>query len=148
MLNSDLILRATKSESFSECCQSRITRQPARLNSRVVARSRSAFREILCCQYRRLSWGIRQCHRQPCQKQPSTNTAIFCLRKTKSGFPITLCLRRQPVMPRDLNIAISFNSVSLFPVDLIAAITCERLTLLNTSAIPLYVAPLTKPTVL
>ena len=74
---------------FNSCCQMRSTRQPACRNTRETKRSRALFRIIFSRQYDLLLCGGCECFRQPCQKQPSTNTASRNLGKIKSGFPNT-----------------------------------------------------------
>lgn len=135
VLNSYLILRATKFVSLRECSHNRTTRQPPRLRKRVVARSRWELRRILFFQYFRFSCGIRQCRRHPCQKQPSTNIASLYFGKTKSGFPTPRCCLRQPLIPCSRRIKINFNSVALLPFDRTAAMTADRCCFENMSAI-------------
>jgi hypothetical protein len=67
--------------------QTRSTRQPARRRKRVVAKSRILFPVSFGPQYSGREAGNRKCRGQQCQKQPSTNTASFWARKTKSGLP-------------------------------------------------------------
>ena len=100
---------------------------------------------ILPFQNARLLDGIRQCLGQPCQKQPSTNTATQEARKTKSGRTFDLvfetplpgarassrratCLR-QPVMPAARISRASRTSVSRFPRERMRLITSLRLAL-------------------
>ena len=126
MCNAEAMRETTFSGFARACSQNRSTRQPVWRSRRVVARSLAAFREIFSRQYRRLSRGIRQCHRQPCQKQPSTNTARRCFGKMKSGFPGNGQCLRQPLSPWARRIEASFNSVALLPFDRMAAMVCER----------------------
>jgi hypothetical protein len=113
----------------------RKTRQPFERRRREMCRSRVPLRAILCCQYSRFARGIRQCKRQPCQKQPSTKIATRCRRNTKSGRPGIASCRRQPESRAARRMDASLTSVSLFPRDGTAAMTCERLCFENTSAI-------------
>jgi hypothetical protein len=71
----------------------------------------------------------------PCQKHPSTNTAILSRRKTKSGLPNNCCRRRQPRIPFARNTLIMRNSVSRLPLLRICDITAERFSGVKTSAI-------------
>jgi hypothetical protein len=83
-----------------------------------------------------------QCHRHPCQKQPSTNTAISCLGKTKSGRTdtperrtfnaelttsngIRHCLRQPLILFARSNFT-NANSVFLFLLDRMRDMSCER----------------------
>ena len=70
---------------LSSCSQMRSTRQPARRNARFTRRSRAMFAANFRRQNAALPFGLVPCCGQPCQKQPSTNTASRCLWKTKSG---------------------------------------------------------------
>ena len=127
------ILRATDDDSRSECSQTLTTLQPRFRSNLDTSRSRALFREILGVQKPWRDLGIRQCQRQPCQKQPSTKTATRSRRNTKSGLPGNDCCRRQPLIPCARKMDISFNSVSLFPFERTSAITSERFLLLHTS---------------
>ena len=71
----------------TSCSQTRITLQPRRLSNRSTCLSRCRFRRILAAQNALFVFGIVPCWGQPCQKQPSTNTAILRRRKAKSGVP-------------------------------------------------------------
>src|SRR5437763_282554 len=75
VLNSEVMRVRTASGWRSAWPQKRRTRHPEALSALVMVWSRAELREILRCQYWRLSWGMRQCQRQPCQKQPSTKIA-------------------------------------------------------------------------
>jgi len=84
--------RRRRRDSFlrsNSCCQMRSTRQPVCRNTRDTKRSRALFLIIFFRQYDLLLCGDCECFRQPCQKQPSTNTASRNLGKIKSGFPNT-----------------------------------------------------------
>jgi hypothetical protein len=94
----------------------------------------------------RLFFGRVACLGHPCQKHPSTKTAVRDLRKTKSGrtanlrlpdFRITQC-RRQPVIACLRSNFASATSVSLLPRLRIRAITSDRFALLKTSDIFIY----------
>jgi len=134
-LNSEVMRAATVSGDASAWPQMRRTRQPWVRRSRVVQRSRALLRVILCCQYSRFPWGMRQCQRQPCQKQPSTKMATRWHRKTKSGWPGSGWCLRQPLMRAARRMDTSLSSVSLLPREWIAAMTCERLRFEKTSPI-------------
>jgi hypothetical protein len=69
----------------SSCSQTRTTVQPASTSTTSVSRSRVLFRSILLAQKSRFRRGTDQCSGQPCQKQPSTNTATRSTVKTTSG---------------------------------------------------------------
>ena len=71
---------------------------PDARSARETARSRCAFRASFVAQKATRVFGVRPWRGQPCQKQPSTNTATFCARKTKSGLPGSGVPRRQSVM--------------------------------------------------
>jgi hypothetical protein len=71
---------------FNAHSQMRITRQPARRKTRFTSRSRTLFADNFHRQNARLFFGLVACLGQPCQKQPSTNTASRACRKTKSTF--------------------------------------------------------------
>src|SRR6185503_3105738 len=77
---------------------------------------------------------MRQCFGQPCQKQPSMKRAKCSAGKMKSGQPGMDRCRRHPVMPADRRMTTSFSSVSRFPFERTAAITCERFVFENVSA--------------
>ena len=119
----------------SEHSQTRITRHPCARNFRVTTRSRSLFRESFSAHQRARFLGSDECFGcgQPCQKQPSTKTAIFSRRKIKSGFPNRSCPRRQPRIPFARNNAIMRNSVSRFPLPRIRDITADRFSGVKTS---------------
>ena len=59
--------------------------------------------------------GCVPCLGQPCQKQPSTKTAIRFSGKVKSGVPGKRSCLRQPLMPAFRNKHVSFSSVDLLP---------------------------------
>ena len=113
----------------------RSTVQPAARRARETARSRCAFRASFGCQYARRDEGTRPWRGQPCQKQPSTNTATFSARKTKSGLPGSGAPRRQPVMRCSRINAIKRSSVARFPRERMSDITALRFARVNTSAI-------------
>jgi hypothetical protein len=69
----------------SSCSQTRITSQPRSLSRRVVSASRSLLASIFSRQNFALAFGQVPCFGQPCQKQPSTNTAIRARRNTISA---------------------------------------------------------------
>lgn len=61
----------------SSCSQKRKTVHPASSKWRVVSTSRTAFRWSLASHQSELERGCVPCSGQPCQKQPSTNTATL-----------------------------------------------------------------------
>jgi hypothetical protein len=97
-------------------------------------RSLALLRAIFGSQYAVPDLGLRQCHRQPCQKQPSTKTAKRLRGKMKSGRPGSGECRRHPVTFAARSIAISFSSVAWFPFERISAILAERISLVSMSA--------------
>jgi hypothetical protein len=114
--------------------QMRRTVQPDARKARVTARSRCAFLASFGAQYSMREVGTRPWRGQPCQKQPSTNTATFSAGNTKSGLPGSGAPRRQPLMRCPRSSAIVRSSVSRFPRERMSDMTAERLTLVNTSA--------------
>lgn len=78
----------------SSCSQIRRTSHPALRSARFTKRSRALFAESLFRQKAALFFGWVECSGQPCQKQPSTNTANLRPRNTKSG--LVWNLRRPP----------------------------------------------------
>ena len=92
------------------------------------------LRRIFSFQNPAFVFGRVPCLGQPCQKQPSTNTATLASRNTKSGFPNSGCLLRQPVIPCNRRKAINASSVSLFPWERMRDMTSERFVLEKTSA--------------
>lgn len=96
----------------NSCSQTRTTDQPKARKARLTRRSLALFVAILSRQKAALVLGRVACRGQPCQKQPSTNTAALSLGKTKSGLtengfsrrrssvfrPLSARPRRQPVM--------------------------------------------------
>ena len=70
------------------CSQNRSTFQPSARSSRSVDLSLSMFCFNLGTQYSWLDFGIVPCSGQPCQKQPSTNTAVFNLVNAMSAWTI------------------------------------------------------------
>lgn len=115
------------------CSQIRTTRQPSWRNRRLTRRSRALLAASFLLQKARLFAGRFECFGQPCQKQPSTNTATRCFWKTKSGFPKTGRRRRQPAMPWRRKSFIKASSVSLLPCPRMRDMTSERLALVKTS---------------
>ena len=113
----------------------RNTVHPDARSARETARSRCAFRASFGAQYVRRDDGTRPWRGQQCQKQPSTNTAIFCARKTKSGLPGSGAARRQPVMQCSRINAISRSSVARFPRERTRAMISLRSAAVNTSGI-------------
>lgn len=145
--------------------QMRTTRQLARRKARFTRRSRIWLPEIFLRQKTALLLGLVACLGQPCQKQPSTKTAMRDLGKTKSGRTakvrssecgvrsgrsVTLALElfriphsairtgtclRQPLIPCWRNNFASASSVAAFPRERMRDMTWERFVLEKTSAI-------------
>lgn len=70
--------------------------------------------------------GSRQCCGQPCQKHPSTNTAVRLRAKTKSGLPTRGTPRLQPVIRCLLKIRIKASSVERFRRERTCAMMRDR----------------------
>ena len=112
----------------------RITFQPALLRARVTILSRALLRVSLFFQNLRFVLGCEECFGQQCQKQPSTNNAIFDVLKTKSGLPKTFWFLLQPVIRVSRNNFAKTISVSLFPRPRTRDITSDRFPFVNISA--------------
>jgi hypothetical protein len=112
----------------------RKTTQPDARSARETARSRCAFRASFAVQKATRVFGVRPWRGHPCQKQPSTNTASFAARKTKSGLPGSGASRRQPVMRCSRSNAMSRNSVAWFPRERTRDIRSERSATVSVSA--------------
>jgi hypothetical protein len=97
---------------FNSCSQMRATRKSLSRSLWRFARSRSILRWIFACQNGELVFGMWPHRGQPCQKQPSTKTAIRSLRKTKSGLPgsARLCIFH-PLIPARTNASLKRTSV-------------------------------------
>ena len=78
------LTRATAT-SRSSCSQILTTRQPAALSRRSVSRSLRRLVSIFASHHAAFALGDVPCIGQPCQKQPSTNTATLALAKTTSA---------------------------------------------------------------
>lgn len=76
------------------CSHTRIAFQPRPRSALSTSPSRSRLRKIFCRQNVRLLFGIVPCCGQPCQKQPSTNTAILPSAIAISGVPGSLIFAR------------------------------------------------------
>jgi hypothetical protein len=115
----------------------RTTSQPWDRSSLVTFRSRCFVLSSLVSHHPVRVAGILQWlgRGHECQKHPSTNTAIFCKGKTKSGFPKTFQFRRQPEMPCCLNSVASRSSVDRFLEPRIFDITSDRFSGEKTSVI-------------
>lgn len=72
-------------ESMSSCSQTRIGSQPCRTSSMSVSRSRLRLASILVFHRSAFALGHVACSSQPCQKQPSTNTATRARTNTMSA---------------------------------------------------------------
>ena len=127
------IRRATNScpVFLRSCSQIRMTRQPRCRSASDTDWSRARFRVILASQNAELLFGTLKCRGQPCQKQPSTNTATFHFWKEKSGRPGRGRWRRQPVMWRSFRTVTNANSVFLLPRERIRDINSERVSPVN-----------------
>lgn len=92
-----------------------------------MRRSRRWLVSILFAQNAAFVVGLAREHTgQPCQKQPSTNTAMRSARQTKSGRPgIGRCLRH-PLSPAARNKSRRRSSVLRLPVPRTACIVRER----------------------
>ena len=112
----------------------RRTRQPASRSSRVTFRSRALFESNLGDQNSSLEFGTRVCRGHPCQKQPSTKSAIRSRRHTKSGRPKSFSPLRHPVIPHFLISSINRSSVRRFPLDRTRDMRSERSTGVRVSA--------------
>ncbi len=117
----------------SSCSQIRSTRHPAALSVRPTSLSRLLLALSLSFQNSALFAGRRPWMGQPCQKQPSTNTAVRLCRNTKSGRPNTGRFLRQPVMPSARKTEARAHSVSRLPLERIVDITSDRLAFEKTS---------------
>ena len=135
-------LRSNRASSLrrSSCSQILTTFQPRARSARLTRRSRALLPAVLSRQNLALVLGRVACRGQPCQKQPSTNTAVLSFGKTKSGLPGRLEPRRQPVMPFARKTWISRSSVSLLPEPRMRDITSERFRLVKMSdlEVPFY----------
>lgn len=120
---------------LSSCSQMRTTFQPSLRKNLFTLRSRALLPSSFFFQNERLFTGRFECFGQACQKQPSTKTAHLIAGNTKSGFPKTGRLRRQPVTRCLRNRLIKASSVSLFPLPRMRDMTCDRLVLVKTSGI-------------
>ena len=113
----------------------RITIQPRASNAAVISASCLIFRCRFAIQYSLLCSGRVFLQSCPCQKQPSTKTAIRSRKNTKSGCPLTLYCLLHPLIPCSLNISIRRSSVVLLAVGLTAFITDDLCAGENTSLI-------------
>jgi hypothetical protein len=98
------------------CSQSLMTLMPSLERRRLTSLPCAIFRAILVSQYGRFCFGIRKQSSQPCQKQPSTNTATDSIGNQKSGIP-AICRgwSFHPLMPALTSSMRSFSSVERFP---------------------------------
>ena len=113
-----------------------ITRHPPSSKSSCVRLSRSTLPPIFASQYSRFVSGMRAPRLQecPCQKHPLMNTAIFHLRKVKSGLPGRCLLSSRNRKPIRCSVFRAINSIEVsFP--LTAAIIRLRSSFENTSGI-------------
>jgi hypothetical protein len=115
------------------CSQMRSTRQPRFRRIPLTSQSRRTFRASLAFQNATRLFGILPWRGHPCQKQPSTNTARFSVRKMKSGLPGIRAPRRQPTMRCFRSNAIKRSSVLRFPRERTRDIRSERSTTVSVS---------------
>lgn len=87
MPNLERTLRAMRlaAGAVSSCSQTRITNQPRSRSLVFVSASRALLARIFARQKFSLAFGQVPCSGQPCQKQPSTKTAILARLKTTSA---------------------------------------------------------------
>lgn len=100
--------------------------------------SRAIFVRILFCQYSG-SFSSRHSFNFPCQKSPSTKTAIFCLGKNTSGVPGTplrCFLYRNSGQKRFMSEKSCFSGPVF--LDLIRRMTSDRFSGVNMSAMVRY----------
>lgn len=119
---------------FSSLAKKRSGRIPFASNSQNCLSSRAMFAVILFLQYSG-SFSSRHSLSFPCQKSPSTNTAIFCRGKNTSGVPGTplrCFLYRNSGQKRFMSEKSCFSGPVFF--DLIRRITSERFSGVNMSA--------------
>lgn len=110
------VARAKFALARTSCSQSLITLMPSLERRRLTSLSRAIFRAILVSQYGRFCFGIRKHSSQPCQKQPSTNTATDSIGNQKSGIPaICRAWSFHPLMPALTSSMRSLSSVERFP---------------------------------
>jgi hypothetical protein len=128
-----IVIRARP--GVSDDSHMRRTLQPILRSVRLTTRSRRRLAVSFLTQNSRRVTGILHRVGCQCQKSPSTKTATFRRGNTKSGFPKAVEPRRHPVTPYARKSVIRRTSVSRLPWDLIAAITAERFSGVNTSGI-------------
>jgi hypothetical protein len=102
---------------LSSCSQTRRTFHPIARKALATRLSRLIFPEIFALQKSTLVAGTDRQRRHPCQKHPSTNTANFTPRNTRSGLPGNpeswpIC---QPRTPDRINNDRNFHSVERVP---------------------------------
>lgn len=85
VLNRSALSTRRTARAGSSCSQILITRHPADRSLTFVSASRRRFVSILSRHHLRFARGSVPCFGQPCQKQPSTNTATFVFGKTMSA---------------------------------------------------------------
>lgn len=112
---------------LSSHSQIRTTLQFLRLSSRSTCRSLLLLPLIFPRHSSMLVWGVRFLPQScPCQKQPSTNKAIFSLGHEKSGLPGSdKCLLQPFILASSIKLA-SLNSVVLLPCPLTLDMSSER----------------------
>ena len=98
------------------CSQILITLMPILERAQLTSFPRATFRAILAFQYARFCLGTRKQSLQPCQKQPSTNTATDSVGNQKSGTPMMFRgWSFQPLTPVLTSSIRSLTSVERFP---------------------------------
>lgn len=113
--------RQATARLFSSHSQILITWYPSARAARRRRRSRHRFRPIFAAQYAVFVLGMWPQRGQPCQKQPSTNTATFARGKIKSGEPTSFCERVvHSLTPARTSIARRRHSVVRLPREMIA----------------------------
>jgi hypothetical protein len=115
-----------------------ITLHPSLRNRREIRLSLLWFCKTLSRQKATLLFEGRLHLLHPCQKQPSTKSAIFRPGHAKSGFPTTRQCLRYPRSPALQRIAAIRRSVVLFPRDPTEAMIRERTFLVTLSTAHTY----------
>jgi hypothetical protein len=123
------LIRASVASDSTLHSHIRRTLQPLRLRFCATRTSRLRLSSTFLCQNLTLLLDGRLQRGQPCQKQPSTNTATFSPGQAKSGFPSTGHCLRYPSRPAALSRTESALSVVLPPELLTDAMIRERTSL-------------------
>ena len=123
---------------LSSLAKNRIGRIPFASNSQNCRSSRAILVRILFCQYSG-NFSSRPSFSFPCQKSPSTKTAIFCRGKNTSGVPGTplrCFLYRNSGQKRFMSEKSCFSGPVFF--DLIRRMTSDRFSGVNMSVMVRY----------